>query len=55
MAIIYLNLLNRLVFVTRREFFLSYKLNFNTVRTKLYLSQLKTQFVPRTKHSVPRL
>ena len=28
---------------------------YNTLRNKLYLSNLKTQFVPRRKHSLPRL
>ena len=28
---------------------------FNPLRTKLYLSNLKTQFVSRRKHSLPRL
>jgi hypothetical protein len=30
-------------------------LNVNSLRTKLYLSNLKTQFVPRSKHSLRRL
>ena len=30
-------------------------LNINPLRTKLYLSDLKTQFVPHSKHSLPRL
>ena len=29
--------------------------HFNPLRTKLYLSNLKTQFVPRRKHFPPRL
>jgi hypothetical protein len=28
---------------------------FNPLRTKLYLSEFKTQFVPRSKHSLPQL
>ena len=28
---------------------------FNHLRTKLYMSNLKTQFVPRRKHSLPQL
>ena len=28
---------------------------FNPLKTKPYLSNLKTQFVPRSKHSLPRL
>jgi hypothetical protein len=28
--------------------------NFNPLRTKIYLSDLRTQFVPRSKHSLLR-
>jgi len=28
---------------------------FKSLRTKLYLSDLKAQLVPRSKHSLPRL
>ena len=30
-------------------------MNFNPLSTKLYLSDLKTHFVPRSKHSLLRL
>ena len=30
-------------------------INFNPLSTKLYMSNLKTHFVPRSKHSLPRL
>jgi hypothetical protein len=32
-----------------------FTVGFNTLRTKLYLSDMNTQFVPRSKHSLPRL
>ena len=32
-----------------------YLYNINPLKTKLYLSDLKIQFVPRSKHSLPRL
>jgi len=32
-----------------------FAVEFNPLRTKLYLSDLKTQFVPCSKHSLPRL
>jgi len=47
MATIYLNLLNRLVFVAE-EIFSTLQTKLNPLRTKVDLSQLKTQFVPRS-------
>jgi len=32
-----------------------YSVEFNPLRIKIYLSDLKTQFVPRSKHFPPRL
>ena len=32
-----------------------YSVELNPLRTKLYLSDIRTQFVPRSKHSLSRL
>jgi len=33
----------------------NYSVEFNSLRTKRYLSDLKTQLAPRSKHFLPRL